>query len=91
MTTVEVIAPTSRPPRFTAPPLPAQEGDGNEWTNGRCWLYCEEGCLPVVWIGAAQFHGAAVPLYACAPCLRRLTNQLHATIRAKDRPTYRVY
>ena len=82
--------PASRPQRFSTPPMPAQEGDSNEWITGDCWLYCGRRNLSVLWIGVAQTHGAAAPLYACGPCLQRLTDRVHAHHGARDRPTYRA-
>jgi hypothetical protein len=88
VTTRQVVTLASQPPRFSTPPLPARERDGNEWEFGDCWLYCERRGLPVLWVGAAQNDGAAAPMYACASCLQRLTDRIHAHFRKRDkRPT----
>lgn len=73
----------SRSERFSAPPLPAQEGDGNPWLVGECWR-CDTTDVLVLWIGPAETHGAAAPFYACGPCIQRLTDRIHAYNGARD-------
>ncbi|WP_405018108.1 hypothetical protein OHV05_15000 [Kitasatospora sp. NBC_00070] len=54
-------------------PLP---GDGNEWTTGRCWLYCAREHVPVLWIGPVTVASATAPMFACASCISRLSDLL---------------
>ncbi|MEU8919500.1 hypothetical protein AB0D10_01015 [Kitasatospora sp. NPDC048545] len=52
------------------PAVPAN-GDGNPWESGLCWLYCGQWTR-VMWIGPVTVAAATAPMYACAPCIRKL-------------------
>lgn len=41
-------------------------------TIGACWLWCQRSDVPVWWLGPVRCEGQHAPLYACAPCTRRL-------------------
>ncbi|MET9557188.1 hypothetical protein [Streptomyces sp. NPDC006645] len=42
------------------------------WTVGLCWR-CEDGGVPVLWLGPVQSAEAGdAPFFCCAPCVRRL-------------------
>ncbi|MCF6523782.1 hypothetical protein [Streptomyces sp. JJ36] len=65
---------------------PALGPDGQTWLVGECWLYCERQDVPVTWVGPAQWLGQHAPVYACAPCLQRLTAKVRAYLLHKDAP-----
>ncbi|MEU5383236.1 hypothetical protein [Kitasatospora cineracea] len=56
------------------PALPATD-DGNDWSDGLCWLYCLSWTR-VMWIGRVTVAAADAPMNACAPCIRRLNDLL---------------
>ncbi|MGW2539836.1 hypothetical protein ACWC5I_02960 [Kitasatospora sp. NPDC001574] len=69
-------------------PLPAQEGDGNAWEPGACWLYCERLGVPVLWIGpVTAVGGISAPLFACMDCLTRLWHKAVEHMRSRDAPS----
>lgn len=52
-------------------PDPPTDDDGNAWTHGKCWLYCQKD-TGVMWIGPAMVAGVHAAMYACATCIGRL-------------------
>jgi hypothetical protein len=61
---------------------------GNAWVTGQCWLSCLRPDARVTWIGPVHgggtAYGASAAMYACAPCLRTLTDLLRDAVHARD-------
>lgn len=55
-------------------PEPVREDEGEEWSEGMCWLYCGHRWTRVMWIGPASTGSgsATAPIQACRPCIARL-------------------
>lgn len=62
----------------------AEQGDGNAWTTGRCWLWCSRESTPVLQIGPASVNGVTAGVYACKRCVQVLADQIVATHMAGD-------
>lgn len=67
-------------------PEPATTDDGNDWTDGYCWLFCGQQWTRVLWIGPANVAGAQAPMYACGPCIRELQERVWQAILLADEP-----
>lgn len=67
-------------------PEPATIDDGNQWIDGRCWLFCGQQWTRVLWIGPAMVAGAQAPMYACGPCIRELQERVWQALLAADAP-----
>ncbi|MBM9508526.1 hypothetical protein [Actinacidiphila acididurans] len=67
-------------------PEPATTDDGNEWTDGYCWLFCGRQWTRVLWIGPASVAGAQAPMFACEPYIRELQGRIWQAILLKDEP-----
>jgi hypothetical protein len=66
-------------------PLVAQTDDGNAWETGRCWLYCRQDGVQVLWLGPVRTPGADGHLYACGPCIAELTHMIRQELHRRDR------
>ncbi|GAA2084570.1 hypothetical protein GCM10009759_03730 [Kitasatospora saccharophila] len=69
--------------RGERPELPVED-DGNEWTDGLCWLACGEW-RRVMWVGRVTVAGADAPMVACEACIRRLSGFVWAYLHRVDR------
>ncbi|MFJ5608417.1 hypothetical protein ACIQCJ_03425 [Streptomyces sp. NPDC093221] len=67
-------------------PEPATTDDGNDWTDGYCWLFCGQQWTRVLWIGPANVTGAQAPMYACGPCINELQERVWQAILLTDGP-----
>ncbi|MFJ4409535.1 hypothetical protein [Streptomyces sp. NPDC088910] len=67
-------------------PEPATTDDGNDWTDGYCWLFCGQQWTRVLWIGPANVAGAQAPMYACGPCINELQERVWQAILLTDGP-----
>jgi hypothetical protein len=67
-------------------PEPATTDDGNQWTDGCCWLFCGQQRTRVLWVGPAMVAGAQAPMYACGPCIRELQERVWQALLAADDP-----
>ncbi|MEU6848366.1 hypothetical protein ABZ901_00225 [Actinacidiphila alni] len=65
-------------------PEPAMTDDGNDWTDGYCWLFCSQQWTRVLWIGPANIAGAQAPMYACGPCIIELQERVWQAILLAD-------
>lgn len=65
-------------------PEPPATDDGNEWTDGYCWLFCGRQWTRVLWIGPANVAGAQAPMYACGPCIRELQERVWQALLLAD-------
>ncbi|GAA1160758.1 hypothetical protein GCM10009654_16380 [Streptomyces hebeiensis] len=71
-------------PRADRPsaPAPARTEDGNDWTWGACWGWCERPWLRVLWVGSATIPGGQVAdLYYCGSCVRRMYRRVQSHAR----------
>ncbi|MEW2635742.1 hypothetical protein AB0903_29915 [Streptomyces sp. NPDC048389] len=69
-------------PDVSGIPEPASTDDGNRWTWGACWGWCERERARVLWLGPAQTTGHVVAdLYYCGPCINRLHQRIVARAR----------
>ncbi|AXG78425.1 hypothetical protein DVK44_12680 [Streptomyces paludis] len=67
-------------------PEPARTDDGNEWSYGRCWLWCGQVHTPVLWLGTAQTAGGvAAPFTVCGPCVQALHDAIWDHAMTMDR------
>ncbi|MFF7192936.1 hypothetical protein ACFZAM_04415 [Streptomyces sp. NPDC008079] len=65
-------------------PEPATTDDGNNWTDGYCWLFCGQQWTRVLRIGPANVAGAQAPMYACGPCIIELQERVWQAILLAD-------
>ncbi|MEW1718436.1 hypothetical protein [Streptomyces sp. NPDC093109] len=67
-------------------PEPARTGDGNDWSDGRCWLWCGQEHTRVLWLGTAQTAGGvSAPFTGCGPCVQVLHDAIWDHVMATDR------
>ena len=74
-------------------PEPVRQDEGEEWSDGMCWLYCGHRWTRVMWIGPASTGSgsATAPIQACRPCIARLDELIWNYLRQRDGvPTVRV-
>jgi hypothetical protein len=66
------------------PPQPEMD-DQNHWVAGRCWLWCGQESVRVLWIGSGtSSSGVTGHLFACAQCVKALDDQILDAQLSKD-------
>ncbi|MCX5201343.1 hypothetical protein OG897_07725 [Streptomyces sp. NBC_00237] len=65
-------------------------GDGNNWVEGLCWLYCRREGVPVLWIGPVHVTDATGHMYGCETCMAELRHMVHADVRRRDQCALQV-
>lgn len=72
--------------RTQSRPPPARTDDGNDWFDGRCWLWCGQKWTRVIWLGPVRTTGGiSAPFTACGGCVQILHDTIWEYVMATAR------
>nr|WSZ97714.1 hypothetical protein OH820_20450 [Streptomyces sp. NBC_00857] len=72
--------------RVESRPEPARTNDGNDWSDGRCWLWCGQKWTRVIWLGPVRTTGGiSAPFTACGGCVQILHDAIWEYVTATAR------